>query len=69
MTTSTMDRLFEEIDSLEIRLKKKYPKQKGRVILANIKTDIDYEIGKPSDSIEEMRWCRIYVDRLKSHLK
>jgi hypothetical protein len=69
MVVSTIDKLFDEVDDLEKQVKKKYPKQKGRVILANIKTEIDYEIGKPSDNSEKLRWFRKYADSLKKVLR
>lgn len=69
MTTSTMNKLFDNIDTLEGEIKKRFPKQKGRVILANIKTEIDYEMGKPSNDIEQLKWCRLYVDKLRDNLK
>lgn len=69
MTISTIDKIFEEVDQLESQIKKKFPKQKGRVLLANLKTEIDYEIGKPDNTSEQLRWFRKYVDNMKKALK
>jgi hypothetical protein len=64
-----LDKLFDEIETLEADIKTKFPAPKGRVILANIKTEIDYEFGKPSDETEEIRWGIEYRDRLQAALK
>lgn len=69
MAKSTIDALFEDIERYESEIKKKNPKQKGRVILANLKTDVDYEVGKPSDNSEQIKWCRVYVDKMRRYLK
>lgn len=63
-----INKLFEEINQLENNIKDKYSATKGRVLIANIKTELDYEIGNPADETEEIRWSVTYRDRLASHL-
>ena len=63
-----LERLFEDIEVLEAEIKKKWPKQKGRVIIANIKTEVDYELGKPEGDMENLKWANEYKSKLKEHI-
>jgi hypothetical protein len=61
----TINQVFEDISKYEKIVKKKYPGQKGRVILANIRLELDYEFGKPDNSIQALKWNSMYLDRIK----
>lgn len=63
-----LNKLFDDIDTLERQLKKKYPAQKGRVLLANIKTEVDYELGKPTSDAESIKWSIEYKNKLKKEI-
>lgn len=59
-----IDSLFDQIDELEKKIRKKHPKQKGRVIIANAKQKADYEVGKE----DIMRWAHTYFTQLEKSL-
>lgn len=65
---NTLDKLFEDVFSLEKQVKTRWPDQRGRVIIANLKTDMDYEFGKPTNDGEHIKWAIEYKSRLKSKL-
>ena len=65
---NNLEALFEDIEVLEKEIKKTWPKQKGRVILANIKTDVDYEFGSPETDVEHLKWAAEYKSKLRAKL-
>lgn len=71
MTTSNIDRIFEKAERLEKDIKKKFPRQKGRVILANIETELEYEVGDRPRELngEFLKWYTHYIQRMESALK
>jgi len=58
---SGINDLMKCIEKLEERIKKENPKQKGRVIIANAKSNASYEV----DSTDQFRWAAVYHDELK----
>ena len=58
---SGINDLMSRIEKLEDRIKKENPKQKGRVIIANAKSNASYEV----DSGDQFRWASVYHDELK----
>ena len=62
---SSLEKIFEEVDTLEKQIKKKYPAQRGRVLIANIKSIIDYEQGRPETEPEHIKWAIEYRSKLK----
>ena len=65
----SISNLTSEIEKTEDRIKSTFPKQKGRVAIAEAKQNADYALGKPSNSTEEMRWAVEYLSNLKSYLR
>ena len=61
MSGEGINALFEKIDTMEREILKKFPKQKGRVKIANAKTNADYE-AKEGD---EYHWAHIYHKELQ----
>jgi hypothetical protein len=61
----TINKLLDDIIKYEKIVRKKYPGQKGRVLLANVRSDIDYEIGKPENTISTLKWNTEYLIRIK----
>ena len=59
-----IDALFNQIEELETLVKKKFPRQKGRVMIATAKQVADYEVGKE----DVMKWAHIYSQELKKYL-
>lgn len=57
--------LVKEIDTLEKKIRKKYPKQKGRVLIANAKEITNYAVDRNED---EFRWYVQYRKELDSRL-
>lgn len=64
MAKTGINALFELIDDLEKQVRIKYPKQRGRVMIANAKQIADYEVGKD----DVMLWAHTYQKELKKHL-
>lgn len=64
--SKNVDTLMNQIESLEKEIKKRHPKQKGRVLLANAKTKVDYELGKDAHFLQ---WNRQYRDELERILR
>jgi hypothetical protein len=62
---SGINSILEDIERFEQELLKKFPKQKGRVLRANAKSNTDAELGKPSNDVEEMKWAVLYRENLK----
>lgn len=62
---SSLEKIFEEVDILEKQIKKKYPAQRGRVLIANIKSIMDYEQGRPETESDHIKWAVEYRSRLK----
>jgi hypothetical protein len=57
--------LLNEVDKLEKDIRKKYPKQRGRVLIANAKEITDYAVGKEAD---EFTWLINYRRELVARL-
>jgi hypothetical protein len=64
MKVADKDKLYDEVSSLEKTIRKAHPKQAGRVLIANIKGDIDMCVGR-MDLVNESQWLLQYRDRLK----
>lgn len=60
---SSINSLLDKIIALETAIKKKYPKQDGRVKLANCKQKVDYFFADP-DSTNQMEWANKYHEEL-----
>lgn len=65
---SGINNILEDIERFEQELLKKFPKQKGRVLRANAKSNTDAELGKPNNDVEEMKWAVLYRENLKKLL-
>lgn len=65
---SGINGILEDIERFEQELLKKFPKQKGRVLRANAKSNTDAELGKPINDVEEMKWAVLYRENLKKLL-
>jgi hypothetical protein len=65
MKVAEKEQLYEEVSTLEKSIRKARPKQSGRVLIANIKSDMDMCVGR-MDNINEVQWLMIYRDKLKS---
>lgn len=65
MKTTDKEKIYEEVSTLEKSIRKKYPRQEGRVMIANAKSDIDMEIGR-IDTANEVKWMLQYRDKLKN---
>lgn len=57
--------VLNDIEKLEKDIKKKYPKQRGRVIIANAKEVTDYAVGKETD---QFTWLINYRRELVARL-
>ena len=64
MKVAEKEALYEEVSSLEKSLRKKFPKQHGRVMIANLKCDMDMCVGR-MDNVNEVQWLMQYRDKLK----
>lgn len=64
MKTSDKDKIYEEISTLEKSIRKKHPKQSGRVMIANAKSDIDMCFGRVT-ALNETQWLIEYRNKLK----
>jgi hypothetical protein len=66
---SSIESVLTDISNAEIEIRKRYPKQKGRVIIQNIKHDVDATVTRQC----EIKWSIEYrsklLDRLKEHNK
>jgi hypothetical protein len=61
---SGINDLMTKIDKLEEQIKKSNPKQKGRVIIANAKSNASYEV----DANDQFKWAVVYYEQLKKVL-
>ncbi len=57
--------IINEVDKLEKDIKKKYPKQRGLVLIANAKEVTDYAVGKDAD---QFTWMISYRRELEVRL-
>ena len=64
MKVAEKEALYEEVSTLEKSIRKKFPKQSGRVMIANIKSDMDMCVGR-MDAINEIQWLIEYRDKLR----
>lgn len=64
---SGLNHLLDKILQLEKDIKKKYPKQEGRVKIANAKQAVDYSFPDPS-SANIMEWSSRYYTELENRL-
>ena len=64
MKVAEKEALYEEVSTLEKSIRKKFPKQSGRVMIANIKSDMDMCIGR-MDAVNEIQWLIEYRDKLR----
>ena len=62
---TTINQMFDRIEDLEKQLRKKFPKQKGRVMIANIKSALDFTVGREN----EVKWATEYMNKLKEAVK
>jgi hypothetical protein len=60
-----INELLERAEKLECQIKKLYPKQSGRVRIAEAKQFVDYEIGKDAD---QMKWIVKYCQELERRI-
>jgi hypothetical protein len=65
MATGIND-LLEKIEKAEKKVRQRYPKQEGRVILANLKQKIDYSFKE--DEPNSMEWASRYFNELENCL-
>lgn len=63
MTVVNKDKIYDEISTLEKKIRKIYPKAEGRVMIANAKSYIDATVGRVS-SLNESKWLLDYRDKL-----
>jgi hypothetical protein len=64
MNVTEKENLYDEIIALEKSIRKKHPKQSGRVIIANIKSKLDMVVGRMNNH-NEIQWIMSYKDELK----
>lgn len=64
---SSINSLLDKIIALEKAIKKKYPKQAGKVRIINAKQTTDYSFKDP-ESINQMEWANKYHDVLAEML-
>jgi len=64
MAKTGIDALFELIDDLEKKICDKFPKQKGKVMIANAKQVADYEV----ENEDVMLWAHTYQKELQKRL-
>lgn len=62
---SSLDKVFDNIELYEKQIRKMYPRAKGRVLIANIKSNLDAVIGRD----DEVKWAIEYCSELKAHLR
>lgn len=63
MTVVDKDHIYTEISVLEKKIRKTYPKQEGRVMIANAKSYIDATVGRVTLN-NESKWLLEYRDKL-----
>lgn len=63
---SSINSLLDKIIVLEKAIKKKYPKQDGRVKLANCRQKVDYSFNEPDPNM--MEWNSRYHTELENCL-
>jgi hypothetical protein len=63
---SSINSLLDKIIALEKAIKKKYPKQAGRVRIANAKQATDYSFNDPDPNM--MEWNSRYHTELENAL-
>ena len=56
--------LLEHIIDVETKIKKKYPKQKGKVLITSAKQAADYSV----DDKKSQDWCVAYFKELSNRL-
>jgi hypothetical protein len=64
MRVADKEKLYDEVSTLEKSIRKKFPKQSGRVMIANAKCDMDMCFGR-MDTLNEVQWLMQYRDKLK----
>lgn len=64
MRVADKDKLYEEVSTLEKSIRKKNPKQAGRVMIANAKCDMDMCFGRMT-TVNEIQWLIEYRDKLR----
>lgn len=64
MKIADKEKIYDEVTTLEKTIRKKFPKQDGRVKIANAKSDIDMEVGR-IDNTNEIPWMIQYRDKLR----
>ncbi len=62
-----INNLLDQIITLEKAIKKKYPKQDGRVKIANAKQAVDYSFPDP-ETANKMEWSSRYYTELQNRL-
>ncbi len=65
--SSGINDLLDKIINLEKSIKKKYPKQAGRVKIANAKQSVDYSFPDP-ETANKMEWSSRYYKELQNQL-
>jgi hypothetical protein len=65
--SSGINDLLDKIIVLEKQIKKKYPKQEGRVKIANAKQKVDYSFPEP-ETANKMEWSSRYYAELENSL-
>lgn len=65
--SSGLNDLLDKIIKIEEQIKKKYPKQVGRVRIANAKQNVDYAFPD-RDTINQMEWAAKYYTELENVL-
>lgn len=65
---SGINDVLKDIENFEKELLRKFPKQRGKVLRANAKSDTDAELGKPDNDVQEMKWAVLYRENLKKLL-
>ena len=63
MSVVNKDKIYDEISILEKKIRKMYPKQEGRVMIANAKSYIDSTVGRVCN-MNESKWILDYRDKL-----
>lgn len=65
--SSGINDLLDKIITLEASIKKKYPKQAGRVKIENAAGTVDYSLG-PIEEVNRMEWNARYYEELQNQL-
>jgi hypothetical protein len=65
MRIADKEKLYDDVVTLEKEVRKRFPKQSGRVMIANAKQLIDMELGR-MDNANEVPWMIQYRDKLKA---